>query len=146
MKSYGKYAGESCGQNFKKGRFNMDIMEKTIELGKMIQDSEEMKALKKAEELQQNDEEAAGLIQEYNLKRMNIVRDMDAKKITEQEAIKADKEAYDALLKNDLIAGYIKAKEEFNNLVQRINDVLTYYITGEEPGCSHNCGSCGGCC
>lgn len=123
----------------------MTIIEKATELGKMIEESAEMKALKEAETAQQNDETAMNLIQEYNLKRMNIARDMHEKKMTQDEAIKANEEAYQTLMNNEAIANYVNAKEAFNDMIQKVNDVLTYYITGEEPGCSCDCGSCGGC-
>ena len=123
----------------------MDIMEKATELGEMIKNSEQMKAMKEAEEIQTKDEEATKLIQEYNLKRMNIARDMHEEKITQDEAVKLSHEAYDALLENDVIAAYIRTKDEFNDFIQKINDILTYYITGEEPGCTHDCCSCEGC-
>ena len=65
----------------------MTIFEKAHELGEMIKESPEMKAMDKAEEAQQNDENAQTLLQEFNLKRMNLARDMQAGKIQQAEAI-----------------------------------------------------------
>jgi len=131
--------------NLRKEFKRMDIIEKTHELGKMIEESEEMKAMKAAEEIQSNDEAAVDLIQQYNLARMNIARDMHEGKIDQDEAVKRSEDAYNKLLENEKIKNYVDAKEKFNDFIQKINDVLTYYITGKEPGCTHDCCSCGGC-
>ena len=50
----------------------MDILEMAKELGKAIADSDLMAAVKKAEDVQNNDEKAQQLIGEYNLKRMQL--------------------------------------------------------------------------
>ena len=44
-----------------------EIIEKTRELGELIQNSEEMKNAKNAEILQENDDEAQALLKEFNL-------------------------------------------------------------------------------
>ena len=59
----------------------MTIFEKTRELGQMIQDSEEMKAYKEAEEAQKNDEATQEAMSEFNLNRLNLARDMQNGKI-----------------------------------------------------------------
>ena len=51
-----------------------EIIEKTRELGELIQNSEEMKNAKNAEILQENDDEAQALLKEFNLQRMNLAR------------------------------------------------------------------------
>ena len=63
------------------------ILEKAHELGELIKNSPEMKAMDEADEAQKNDKEAQELLQEFNLKRMNIARDMQAGKIQQAEAI-----------------------------------------------------------
>ena len=47
----------------KKGNMKMDILEKAHELGEMIKNSPEMKAMVEAEEVQKNDENAITLLQ-----------------------------------------------------------------------------------
>ena len=53
----------------------------------MIQETEEFKALKAAEIAQAEDENAKTLLMEFNLRRMNLGRDIQEGKITEAEAI-----------------------------------------------------------
>ncbi len=124
----------------------MNITEKAHELGKMIKESPEMAAMDKAEELQKNDEDAQALLQEFNLKRMNLARDMQAGKIEQAEAIQKNNAAFSEMVeKSKTIRDYVEAKKAFDKLVQDINGIINYYITGQEPGCTHNCSTCGGC-
>ncbi len=124
----------------------MTITEQTHELGKLIKESEEMAAYKAAEEAQMNDEEAKKLLQEFNLKRMNLARDMQEGKISQEEAVKKNSEAFDEMLsKSEIISNFIEAKKQFDAVISEINGILNFYITGQEPGCTHDCGTCGGC-
>ena len=124
----------------------MDIFEKTRELGEMIQESEQMKKAKDLEAKQQSDEEASGLLKEFNLNRINLARDMQNGKITKEAAIEANNKAFDDMCeKSQIIREYIAAKQEFDSLVQQVNQILNYYITGTDPNCTHDCSTCGGC-
>ncbi len=124
----------------------MDIFEKTRELGEMIQSCEEMKALKAAEAAQAEDETAQTLMQEFNLNRMNLARDMQNGKITKEEAIKKNNECFEDICnKSETIRNYIEAKKNFDAVVNQVNQILTFYITGQDPNCTHDCSTCGGC-
>ncbi len=124
----------------------MDIFEKTRELGEMIQESEQMKKAKDLEAKQQSDEEASALLKEFNLNRINLARDMQNGKITKEAAIEANNKAFDDMCeKSQIIREYIAAKQEFDSLVQQVNQILNYYITGTDPNCTHDCSTCGGC-
>ena len=123
-----------------------EIMEKTRELGELIQNSEEMKAYKAAEEAQTKDEEAQTIMQEYNIKRMNLARDMQNGKISREEAVAENTKAFDEVLeKSASIKNYVEAKKAFDNLVNQVNRIINYYITGEDPNCTHDCSTCSGC-
>lgn len=124
----------------------MDIFEKTRELGEMIENSEEMKRLKIAEGLQAEDPEAQELFGEFNLKRMNLAKDLEEGKISQEEAIRKNSEAFNEMMeKSELIKNYIDAKKEFDLMISKINGILNYYITGQDPNCTHNCSTCSGC-
>lgn len=129
-----------------KGFIKMDIFEKTRELGEMIQESEEMKKVKAAEVAQAEDETAQTLMQEFNLNRMNLARDMQSGKITREEAIKKNDEAFEEICeKCETIRNFIEAKKEFDAVLNQVNQILNFYITGEDPNCTHDCSTCGGC-
>lgn len=123
-----------------------EVLDKTRELGVLIQASEQMKNMKNAEILQANDDKAQELMKEYNLTRLNLARDMQAGKISREDAVKKNNEAFDDIVeKSDTIKKYIAAKKEFDSLVNQVNQILNFYITGQDPNCTHDCSTCGGC-
>ena len=124
----------------------MDIFEKTRELGEMIQQSELMQKTKELEAKQQSDETASALLKEFELNRLNLARDMQNGKLSREEAIKKNNEAFDELCeKSPIIREYIETKQQFDAMVQQVNQILNYYITGADPNCTHDCSTCGGC-
>ena len=124
----------------------MTLLEKAHELGEMIQESPEMQALKTAEAAQEADSEAQELLKAFNLKRMNLVRDMQAEKITREEATKLNSDAFSEMVESSAtIKAYVEAKKDFDAVVQQINGKINYYITGQDPNCTHDCSTCGGC-
>jgi cell fate (sporulation/competence/biofilm development) regulator YlbF (YheA/YmcA/DUF963 family) len=54
-------------------------------------------------------------------------------------------ELYEAITKNETYLALEKAQDEVNALMNKINGIITARITGQEPGCTHNCATCGGC-
>lgn len=124
----------------------MTVIDKTRELGELIQQSAEMERVKKAEIAQEADENAKELLKEFNMQRMNLARDMQSGKLSREDAIEKNNKAFDELLeKSDVIKEYIDAKKEFDGLVNQVNQILNFYITGQDPNCTHDCSTCGGC-
>ena len=124
----------------------MTISEKAHELGEMIKASPEMENLQRLEKAQAEDENAKNLLKEFNLQRMNLMRDLQEEKISREDASKKNMEAFDAMLKkSQLLADYVEAKKAFDELVQEVNGIINHYITGEDEHCTHNCSTCGGC-
>ena len=124
----------------------MDIFKKVRELGEMIQESDQMKEMKPAEAAQEADADAKKYMQEFNMNRMNLARDMQNGKISREDAIKKNNEAFDELCeKSPAIKNYLEKKNEFDAMVNQINQILNYYITGMDPACTHDCSTCGGC-
>ncbi len=125
---------------------DMTLAEKAHELGEMIKACPEMAALNAAEAAQEADEKAQELMKEFNLKRMNLARDMHEGKIKQDEAIRKNNEAFQAMVdQSKTIADYVEAKKAFDSRVNEINGILNYYITGQDPNCTHDCSTCGGC-
>lgn len=124
----------------------MTIFEKTRELGEMIQNSEEMKAYKEAEAAQSTDEATQELMKEFNMNRLNLARDMQNGKISREEAVEKNDKAFDELCeKAPLIREYIDAKKKFDEVVNQVNTIINFYITGSTGDCTHDCSTCGGC-
>ena len=124
----------------------MTITEKAHELGQMIKECDEMKALREAEEAQANDENAQAQVAEFNIKRMNLARDMQEGKITQEEAMKQNNDAFNEMVeKCETIKNYVEAKKAFDNVINEVNGIINIYIMGEQGGCTHDCHTCGGC-
>ncbi len=125
----------------------MTVIEKARELGELLQESEEMKAYKDAEAIRKSDEAAQECMSRFNLNRLNLARDMQNGKISREDAVAANNKAYEELLKEaPLIKDYVEKKKKLDELVNQVNNIINFYITGSVGGgCGGNCGSCGGC-
>ena len=124
----------------------MNVIEKARELGAMLQESEEMKAYKDAEAAQKADEASQAAMSEFNLNRLNLARDMQNGKMSREDAVAKNNEAYEELLeKAPLIKEYVEKKKVFDDLVNQVNQIINFYITGTTGGCSGSCNTCGGC-
>lgn len=127
------------------------IILKAQELGELIKESEIRKAAVEASDRMNNDETAVMLLANYN-----EIRRKETEKLREKEPTKEElenfrkvmQEEFEKIMKNDIIASYVAANKELDALVEQVNAVLAYYITGEEENghsCGGNCSSCGGC-
>ena len=129
----------------------MNILEKAKELGQAIAESEQNKRLIAAEIAQENDVEAQNLLMQYNVRRKEITDRLKENQPgpEELETYRAElQKEFDLLMENKNIKEYVEAKKELDHLVQSVNSVISYYITGEEQsgGCSSSgCSGCSGC-
>ena len=126
----------------------MDIISKAKELGNLIGSSEEMANYKKWEENLARDHKARVILREYQDVQGEMV--MAVHENIEKEVLDNIKkkllEKYDEINDCEITRNYIEAKEKLDILIKKVNDVLVYSITGEEPCSSHSCNSCSGGC
>ena len=130
-----------------------EIIEKAQELGSMIAESEESARLSAAAEAMNNDEEATNLLRTYNENRKTATENLRGTDPTKEDLENYRnyvQSEFEKIAGNKLIGEYIEASKEFDLLVNQVNAVLSYFITGQEQesaegGCSGNCSSCGGC-
>ena len=55
--------------------------------------------------------------------------------------------AYEKVTENDHITAYINAQRMFQAIIDQMNNIISFHITGKMPGgCSGSCESCGGNC
>ncbi len=127
------------------------IIEKAQELGTLIAESPEKERVSVSGDKMNNDEEATTLLRQYNENRKAATEKLRGKEPTKEELeeyrnyVQAE---FEKIAANPLIAEYIEASREFDNMVQQVNAVLSYFITGQEAaegGCSGNCSSCSSC-
>lgn len=127
------------------------IIEKAQELGTLIAESPEKAAADTAVDRMNNDEEAVMLLATYNENRKAATEKLRGKEPTKEELeeyrdyVQAE---FDKIAQNKIIADYIEANKAFELLVQQVNAVLSYFITGQEAeggSCSGSCSTCSGC-
>lgn len=127
------------------------IIEKAQELGMLIAESPEKAAADTAVDRMNNDEEAVMLLATYNENRKAATEKLRGKEPTKEELeeyrdyVQAE---FDKIAQNKIIADYIEANKAFELLVQQVNAVLSYFITGQEAeggSCSGSCSTCSGC-
>lgn len=128
-----------------------DIIEMAQNLGTMIAKSEESERVSKAADEMNGNEEAVKLLETYNENRKKAADGLRGKSPSKEELDEyrdyVQKE-FEKIVKNPLISEYIEASREFDNMVNQVNAVLSYFITGQENeggGCSGNCSSCSSC-
>ena len=126
---------------------------KTRELGDAIMQSEEYKAMKVAEDRAMANSEAATAMSQYMEARQNIEALLE-KDNPDPEALKKLSAEMDQTQERlsliDDVQALTEARENFSNLIEQVNQVLKFIITGQmtEPksGCGGGCsGGCGGC-
>ena len=127
-----------------------EIFEKARELGEAIIDSKEYLELKKAEAEQENDPEAMKLLADYSALRSKLAQEIQKGDVSEErmQEVRAQlEEAYEKVTENDHITAYINAQRLFQAIIDQMNNIISYHITGKMPGgCSGSCESCGGNC
>lgn len=122
-------------------------MEKARELGKMIAASEEMAKLKDAEAALERDAKARTLMNDYKLLQIEIVK--ATREGRDKSILDSIKERLlakqDEINKYEITGNYLAAKTNLDNFIKKINDVIIFSITGEEPCAPNKCSSCPGC-
>lgn len=134
----------------------MNVIDKARELGKMIQEDERYAVYCKAKEANDSDEKLQQMINEFQNKRMELNIEMSkddrsAERLTELD--NAIKSLYGEIMANENMAAYNEAKNAMDDMLSRINMVITYSANGEDPmtcpteqqGCGGSCSTCGGC-
>ena len=133
-----------------------NLIEMAKEMGDPIQMDQRFIRTQMAQAAADEDEALQGLIGEFNLKRLAVnneygKEDKDDAKIRELDM--ELREIYGRLMENENMKAYQTAKAELDEVLNRINRILTLSAQGEDPqkadvelsGCSGNCSSCAGC-
>ncbi|HEX2945776.1 MAG TPA: YlbF family regulator [Clostridia bacterium] len=125
----------------------MNVLEKARELGEALAESEQLKRLNNAQTALENDDRGMGLMEDYRLLQIELVKatrdDNNEVKIGDIKDMLMSKQA--EIDDYKITSEYIEAKNDFDELMKNVNDVITFAITGE--ACSPSkCASCGGGC
>ena len=126
-----------------------NIFELAAQLGRALKEDKRVIALEEARVAYENDEHVMKLMMEYEVQQRAM----------QNEAIKEERDdallgmiqsridaLYDEIVASESYKALEDAQEKVNDLMNMVNNTITFNITGEEPsGCTHNCSTCGGC-
>ncbi len=127
----------------------MTIEELAAELGKKIKEDARIEAMNKARDEYETNEQLHAYMNEYSAQQEAI--QAEAAKETPDSLLIAKMqgrvdELYKLIINNEIFARLSEAQEAVNELMENVNNIITFNITGELPSCTHDCSSCGGGC
>ena len=127
----------------------MDIFEMATALGDALKQDEKLVALEAARKNYMEDRKLQALVIEYEVQQTAMQKEATRGEDYDTHLIDMIQnrinELYEAITKNETYLALEKAQEEVNALMNKVNGIITARITGQEPGCTHNCATCGGC-
>lgn len=135
------------------------VFAKTRELAEAIMQSEEFITMKEAEARAMKNADAAAAMAEYLEKRHEIESLLESSHPAPEKLKTLSDEVEVAQLKMQMVPDVVamtEAREAFSELINQVNKVLRFMITGEtgeneqseeggEGGCTGSCSTCGGC-
>ena len=126
------------------------VFEKTRELGQALLDSECYQRMKAAEEKAMKNEEAARLMSEM-LERRGSIQEAMQQTNPDPATLKRLSDEMDEIQEKlqmmDDIVELTQARGEFNGLINQVNQVLQFIVTGrmDDGSCAGDCSACSGC-
>ena len=97
----------------------------------------------------ETDEQLIAYMNEYNAQQEAISEEA-GKETPDSEAIAKMQgridELYKLIVTSDTFNNMSEAQMAVNELMESVNNIITFNITGELPSCTHDCSSCGGSC
>ena len=137
-----------------------EVFVKTRELAEALMRSEEYIAMKAAEDVAIQNEEAAGIMAQYMERQQELEAVMmkNEPDVEGMNRLSAEMEALQKKLQETPdIANLTATRTAFSNLINQVNQVLRFTITGEmgdeadecddagSAGCTGSCATCRGC-
>ena len=126
----------------------MDIFELAATLGDELKKHEVLVALEAARKSYEADVQLKALMTEYEVQQIAMQKETSKGEIDTHmiDMIQARiNELYKTITENEVYLALEKAQNDVNELMNKVNGIITAHITGEEPGCTHNCATCRGC-
>jgi cell fate (sporulation/competence/biofilm development) regulator YlbF (YheA/YmcA/DUF963 family) len=127
---------------------NKEIMELATKLGDALKNDERLVRLEKAREAYENDPVLRKHMVEYEVQQKAMQNEV-AKEEKDMHFIEIIQrridELYHLIIETPVFVELNEAQEAVNAYMNEVNQTIMSRITGEEPGCTHNCATCKGC-
>ena len=128
-----------------------DLNKLAHELGEAIEASDEFKKYAEAKALQETDSELQMFIGEYNLRRMQLMTELQKNaEDQDEEMLNSMRDtmnaAYDKVISHPVMKQFSDASEALQEMVNGVYQIINFHVTGEEPhSCGGNCSGYSGC-
>lgn len=120
------------------------LFEKALELSKLLALTEELQAYAAAEAAMLNDEEVRELRRKVDDAEWAIKEQKDEPGVDGSDLLTRLYLAKGKWQKHPKVVAYYKAQHELQRLLDRINEVITFPISGEQDPTDPSCGPCTG--
>ncbi len=130
------------------------VIKMARELGKLIQEENCYKAMMLAHANNDDDAVLQELIGKFNLKKIELNQAMTEETPDQEKLTNLDrelKEIYGEIMANENMKAFSDAKVEIDELIRKINTIISAALNGENPdevnleACTGSCSTCGGC-
>ena len=126
-----------------------NVFELAIVLGKALKNDPRMLRMDAARKAYEEDDTVTTLMAEYEVQQkalQNVASAEDFDPQLLQSIQNRINELYDQIMAAPVYVELMEAQEAVNELMNAVNNTITFAITGEMPSnCTHDCSTCGGC-
>lgn len=126
-----------------------NVFELAIILGKALKEDPRLVKMEECRKAYEEDAELSRLMTEYNVQQkamenITVGEDFDPQLVQSiQDRLNV---LYEQITVHPAFVALNKAQESVNELMNAVNNTITFAITGEMPSnCTHDCSTCGGC-
>ena len=127
----------------------MTIFELAAELGRALKKDDKLIKLAEAKKKYEEEHELQKMLVEYEVQQKALQVELTKE---ERDTMFIDviqkriNDLYDAVMNHPVFIELNDAQAEVNELMNAVNNTITFEITGELPSCTHDCSTCGGGC
>ena len=127
-----------------------NIFELAANLGKALKNDEKLVRLANAKKAYEGEGELQKMMVEYEVQQKALQGELTR---DERDTLFIDTIQnridllYRKIMEHPVFVELNEAQAEVNELMNAVNNTITFHITGEQPSsCTHNCSTCGGGC
>ena len=128
----------------------MTVFELARELGKALKEDEKLVRLADAKKAYESDNALKKYMIEYEVQQKALQVELTKE---ERDTLFIDviqkriDELYKLIMEHPVFVELNEAQADVNELMNAVNNTISFEITGELPNsCTHNCSTCGGAC
>ena len=128
---------------------NTEVFRLATELGQALKKDERLIRLEQAKEAYKSDTAVQSALTEYEADQQAIQNELVK---PDKDMLLVDKlqarvdELYRMITSAPSFLEINQAQKEVNDLMNAVNNTISFTVTGEMPACTHDCSSCGGGC